>query len=162
MLLALKQPSKDDGNIKALHPITGPPVNPDEAVVPMTGDVHLYPDQATWGTRIPLFFADSEGLDGGDQEPSSLSWQGPQNMPVRSRTIKWANQGSGLKREEVVANLFPKMLYTFSDVVVFVLNNPRYDPIVLRSLMSRILTSVVQNPRNDCLEISSSLGRPVN
>lgn len=96
---------------------------------PTTGDVHLYPDQATCDTRIPLLFADCEGLDGGGKEPASLKWKGF-NISSKSRNIRWASRGSGLKREDVVTGLFPKILYTFSDVVVFVLRAHRYDPMI--------------------------------
>jgi len=143
MLLALKQSSENHGNIKVLYPITGSPASPGEAAEPMTGDVHLYPDQATYGTRMPLFFADSEGLDGGDQEPASLKWKISKNTSPRSRKIEWATRASGLKREDVVADLFPKILYTFSDVVVFVLSNPRYDLLLPRLLVVCILTGTI-------------------
>lgn len=43
------------------------------------------------------------------------------------RDIVWAVTPETKKREYAVTQLYPRLLYTFSDVVVFVLRNPRYD-----------------------------------
>lgn len=42
------------------------------------------------------------------------------------RDIKWANSPDTLKRQYAVTELYPRLLYTFSDVIVFVLRNPKY------------------------------------
>ena len=41
------------------------------------------------------------------------------------REITWADTNIKQSREYAVTNLYPRLLYTFSDVVVFVLKNPR-------------------------------------
>jgi len=41
------------------------------------------------------------------------------------RDIAWAVTPETKKREYAVTQLYPRLLYTFSDVVVFVLRNPR-------------------------------------
>ncbi|KAL1847964.1 hypothetical protein Daus18300_013767 [Diaporthe australafricana] len=41
------------------------------------------------------------------------------------RAIAWARTPQARKREFAVSQLYPRILYTFSDVVVFVLRNPR-------------------------------------
>ncbi|RYP24694.1 hypothetical protein DL765_000421 [Monosporascus sp. GIB2] len=125
MLIALHQPPTGHSNVKDLHPIPGRK----DGREPTTGDVQLYPDQATRGTRVPLFFADCEGLDGGDQEPIALRQKRSENVFRKRNELKkimWANRPSRPKREQVVVDLFPKLLYTFSDVVVFVLKEARY------------------------------------
>lgn len=43
------------------------------------------------------------------------------------RDIVWAVTPETKKREYAVTQLYPRLLYTFSDVVVFVLRNPRYE-----------------------------------
>ena len=44
------------------------------------------------------------------------------------REITWANTEEKRSRQFAVTNLYPRLLYTFSDVVVFVLKNARYGP----------------------------------
>lgn len=41
------------------------------------------------------------------------------------RYLKWANNAEKCKREFAVKNLYPRILYAFSDIVVFVLRNDR-------------------------------------
>lgn len=41
------------------------------------------------------------------------------------RDLEWAVTPETKKREYAVTQLYPRLLYTFSDVVVFVLRNPR-------------------------------------
>jgi hypothetical protein len=101
--------------------------------IPTTGDVHLYADPSSFNTDAPLLFADCEGLNGGETLPKALREAGSQNEPKRSRKsrhsfprpIAWANTPQTRKREHAVAVLYPRILYSFSDVVVFVLRNPR-------------------------------------
>jgi hypothetical protein len=44
---------------------------------------------------------------------------------VSKHVIKWANNPEKCKREFAVKNLYPRILYAFSDIVVFVLRNDR-------------------------------------
>jgi len=110
---------------------------------PTTGDVHLYADPTTWKSPLPVLFADCEGLEGGNLEPSShvyrnrhlIKKDGKQQassrsarqfrsfvrgLDRRSRPIKWATTEHQKTREYVVKELYPRLLYTFSDVIVFV------------------------------------------
>lgn len=119
-----------------------------------TGDVHLYADPATLYTSTPMLFADCEGLNGGERIPRGLKHRsynrddGPEREKRSSlrpsllhvepkmklkksryssqRNILWAGTPATKKREFSVTQLYPRLLYTFSDVVVFVLRNPRY------------------------------------
>lgn len=47
------------------------------------------------------------------------------NRHSTQRDIAWAVTPETKKREYAVRNLYPRLLYTFSDVIVFVLRNPR-------------------------------------
>lgn len=119
--------------------------------IPVSADVHLYADPQTISTDVPLLYADCEGLEGGESPPKAETYRmqdrAPENGLPRgnssgygprtrekilkksnkvSRTISWAmGDKEKSKREYAVTELYPKVLYTFSDVVVFVLRNPK-------------------------------------
>jgi hypothetical protein len=117
--------------------------------IPTSGDVHLYSDPATYYTATPMLYADCEGLDGGENVPRGARYKHrddaapPTARPSSSRNdptfrkklrkvahssqrdITWATTPETRKREYAVTQLYPRLLYTFSDVVVFVLRNPK-------------------------------------
>lgn len=100
--------------------------------VPTSGDVNLYADPGTYASSLPTLFADCEGFEGGEKLPlgAIARWRGEQNgdgfgNTAASYPVEWANTDESRQREFVVANLYPRILYTFSDVVVFVLKNPK-------------------------------------
>ena len=111
--------------------------SPDDCV-PVSANVHLYGDPDTLTTETPILFADCEGLDGGESLPkaetSKMHDDGNGLRPTNeksktgSRKVLWAKDNKdGFKREYAVAELYPRLLYTFSDVVVFVmLKHPKY------------------------------------
>ncbi|KAI2469690.1 hypothetical protein F4781DRAFT_431214 [Annulohypoxylon bovei var. microspora] len=58
------------------------------------------------------------------------------NRHSSRRDIVWAITPETKKREYAVTQLYPRLLYTFSDVVVFVLRNPRaFESTVLEKLL---------------------------
>jgi hypothetical protein len=117
--------------------------------IPTSGDVHLYSDPATYLTATPMLYADCEGLDGGENIPRGARFKHRDNsVPPASRSsssnndpnfrkkirkvahssqrdIVWATTPETRKREYAVTQLYPRLLYTFSDVVVFVLRNSK-------------------------------------
>ena len=110
--------------------------------VPTSGDVHLYPDPQTFESGMPILYADCEGLEGGEREPiatrfkrkekrskfgrvDSFERRTAKNPYTSEREITWATTNVKRSREFAVTHLYPRLLYTFSDVVVFVLKNPR-------------------------------------
>jgi hypothetical protein len=122
--------------------------------VPTSGDVHLYSDPRTFTTDTPLLYADCEGLEGGERTPMAVKSKkrdasgnhsgGPFRRTgsfeknqrklhhTSDREIQWAiNDEAKTSREFAVMNLYPRLLYTFSDVIVFVLRNPRLVSLVL-------------------------------
>lgn len=121
-------------------PIVGSVKNQD---LPTSGDVHLYADPKTFSLNTPLLYADCEGLEGGEREPISARFKKSthkftgigytsafekrlkKTRHTSEREITWANTSKTRSREFAVTNLYPRLLYTFSDVVVFVLKNPR-------------------------------------
>lgn len=99
-------------------------------------DVHLYPDPESAESQAPLLFADCEGLEGGERDPvgaklkrkmaaSQNNRPGSRRKPTSERELVWANTQRKQSREFAVAHLYPRLLYTFSEVIVFVLKNPR-------------------------------------
>lgn len=108
-------------------------------------DVHLYldPDSSmSPESQAPLLFADCEGLDGGERDPVAARLRkklekerhtpaaggGHRRKRLRhtsERELTWADSPKTRSRDFAVAHLYPRLLYTFSDVIVFVLRNPR-------------------------------------
>ena len=113
--------------------------------VPTSGDVHLYSDPQTVNSDNPILYADCEGLEAGEREPLG-AWRVSKDKASRlgrigsfrrnkrninfasEREITWADSKVKRSREYAVTHLYPRLLYTFSDIVVFVLKNPRYNP----------------------------------
>ena len=94
--------------------------------------VNLYADPTTVSETIPIYYADCEGFEGGEQPPlGSQPHQDPQSRDDRSRAwintrrIRWADREEYRGREYAVTVLYPRLLYSFSDCVVFVLRNPK-------------------------------------
>jgi energy-coupling factor transporter ATP-binding protein EcfA2 len=125
-------------------PVAGTSAN---GIVPTSGDVHLYSDPESFASERPILYADCEGLEGGETPPMAVQYRSrvpnsnPYRQPrtkqhlkkrlaskglqVKSRDIKWANDPKMLKRQFAVEELYPRLLYTFSDVIVFVLRNAK-------------------------------------
>lgn len=123
--------------------------------IPTTGDVHLYADPSTIHTTQPLLLCDCEGLSGGEMLPKQLRNRAEDlangYRTSQSRRITWAKTPSTKRREYAVAQLYPRLLYTFSDVVVFVLRN-------LRAFESTVLPKLL---KWGAASIDKSLNQPV-
>ncbi|KAK8066852.1 hypothetical protein PG997_013599 [Apiospora hydei] len=98
--------------------------------LPTTGDVHLYADPSTLYSHTPALFVDCEGLSGGEAMPKQLQ------EAQHAAPAALGQDPQTRKREFAVSQLYPRILYTFSDVVVFVLRNPRaFESTVLSKLL---------------------------
>ena len=121
--------------------------------VPTSGDVHLYSDPQTSGSGSPILYADCEGLEGGEREPLGAKLKRKEKPSkvgrigsfeknlqrahhISEREITWADTNAKRSREFAVTHLYPRLLYTFSDVVVFVLKNPRVVESVFEKLVN--------------------------
>jgi hypothetical protein len=100
--------------------------------IPTTGDVHLYSDPGTFLDQQPILYADCEGMTGGENAPRGLTArekiESAKNKLVKDKLrkrLRWATNPKMQSREYAVTCLFPRILYTFSDVVVFVLREVR-------------------------------------
>jgi hypothetical protein len=101
----------------------------------------LYLDPHSASYEHPMLYADCEGLDGSEREPlgvrfkkrrinrSTTPGREDQLTPVAQldseREVIWANSSEKRSRQFTVASLYPRLLYTFSDVILFVLRKPR-------------------------------------
>ncbi|ORY63334.1 acyl transferase/acyl hydrolase/lysophospholipase [Pseudomassariella vexata] len=116
-----------------------PVVGPRGAYLPSSEDVHLYLDPRTTESPGPMLYADCEGLEGGEREPLGAMFRRKRRTDsskeaqqatkagkvIFERELEWASGPRARSREFAVTNLYPRLLYTFSDVIVFVLRNPR-------------------------------------
>ncbi|KAK4198920.1 putative lysophospholipase-like protein [Triangularia verruculosa] len=122
----------------ASKPIVGPPSN----ILPTSEDVHLYLDPKTEKTPRPILFADCEGLNGGDSDPFTAQfkrkWDTEDEETARADgaffkeqkvvceyDLVWSTLAGSRSRGFAVGHLYPRLLYAFSDVIVFVLRNSR-------------------------------------
>ncbi|CAK1357491.1 hypothetical protein CB0940_07777 [Cercospora beticola] len=111
-------------------PVVGSVVND---ALPTSGDVHLYADPTSHTEQLPILYADCEGFEGGERVPlgararkrQSSQFEAAPSTHVLTRPIEWANNEESRQREFAVTALYPRLLYTFSDCVVFVLRNPK-------------------------------------
>ncbi|KAF2729081.1 hypothetical protein EJ04DRAFT_503032 [Polyplosphaeria fusca] len=119
--------------------------------LPTSEDVHLYADPLTAGSEFPILYADSEGLDGGEREPLAASLRKTREkresdsfgsesdyLPSKNyteREVQWMTSKLKRTREYAVGQLYPRVLFAFSDVVVFVHRNPRAIEGVLERLL---------------------------
>lgn len=72
--------------------------------------------------------------------------------PTSKRSIAWARTPQTRRREHAVSQLYPRVLYTFSDVVVFVLRNPRsFESTVLSRLIEWGARSIDASLNQPCL-----------
>ncbi|KAF1996801.1 hypothetical protein P154DRAFT_565860 [Amniculicola lignicola CBS 123094] len=140
--------------------------------VPTSGDVHLYSDPNSYAGEHPMLYADCEGLEGGENTPMAVQYRnmasGPQgrskdhatqrdsrkrrklskSLHYTQREIKWANSQDTLKRQYAVTELYPRLLYTFSDVIVFVLRNSNTFESTVLSLLITWASSSLEKSLN--------------
>jgi len=139
MLIKLYDPwaeAKDDQALPFPAPVCGSRI---DHKIPTYADVHLYTNPETFYSDKLLLFADCEGLNGGEEIPIAKRKRfGHEAIELiklaGERTkghleIAWADPKKGdlqrCTREFAVRELYPRLLYTFSDVVVFVSRNAK-------------------------------------
>lgn len=149
MLIDQQERASTTRNWTLPSPVAGTSAN-GNGNVPTSGDVHLYSDPNTFYGEYPMLYADCEGLEGGENIPMAAQYRNsvtasqkeklrehhaPRDHRKRrkvcksfhstQRDIKWANSPDKSKRQYAVTELYPRLLYTFSDVIVFVLRNAK-------------------------------------
>jgi len=107
-------------------PVAGASIND---TIPTSADVHLYKDPTTDMGNKPMLYADCEGLNAGETPPvGSIAGKRAKLQKFangRVRHLEWATTDETRTRQFAVTKLYPRLLYTFSDVVVFVTKNPK-------------------------------------
>jgi energy-coupling factor transporter ATP-binding protein EcfA2 len=128
MLIEYDQAKYEANKSMFKAPVPGSPLHDS---TPTSADVHLYVDPATWEEERPIFYADCEGLNAGERIPigahsrRQTKTDTSRKLGLRARSLEWATSDQTRTRQYAVTQLYPRLLYTFSDVVVFVLNNPK-------------------------------------
>ena len=92
------------------------------AVFATTGEVNLYADPATFGTKYPRMFVDCEGMLGG--EPASAQHQKEWSNHGRRYLLR-SKDGKEIDRKTAVLNIYPRFLYIFSDVICMTTRNQK-------------------------------------
>ncbi|KAM0796183.1 acyl transferase/acyl hydrolase/lysophospholipase [Usnea florida] len=124
LLITLRQQERDREYMK---PVVGTATGSNQ---PTSSHVHLYEDPESSKTFSPIFYVDCEGLDAGETEPRSESLVAKQVSRAtrfvwrKVRNLVWAGENEQSSRQFMTTNLYSRILYVFSDVVVFVLENP--------------------------------------
>jgi hypothetical protein len=100
--------------------------------MPTSSDVHLFPDYSTATHERPRLYVDSEGLNGGNIAPvmaqKRLKRRKRDRVPGAKRLkIPWLCDEMKT-RSWIVKNFYPRVLFTFSDAVVYVTKNFRQVP----------------------------------
>ena len=109
-----------------LEHLTTPVMGSATGTRPTSGDVHLFADPSTYYDRRPCFYADCEGFGGGNDPPStSLNPQPAATIWATRRNIQWASVDQRT-RQWMVENLYPRIIFTFSDTICFVTKNIRW------------------------------------
>ena len=90
--------------------------------VPTTGEVNLYLDPGTFGTEVPHFFADCEGMLGG--EPAAAQHQKDWSKDGRKYLLE-SKDGKQIDRKTAVMTIYPRFLYIFSDVICMITRNQK-------------------------------------
>ncbi|KAK6516439.1 hypothetical protein TWF506_006346 [Arthrobotrys conoides] len=100
---------------------------------PTTSEVNLYADPSTLGTSTPLLLVDCEGIDGSLVSVASdyqTKWHNLNENP--GRKIYYLR--SQMERDYVVEDIYPRLLYIFSDVVCYVASDNAWPKVIARLL----------------------------
>jgi hypothetical protein len=139
LIVGFNQKLREEGAVERFH---SPVVGISGHHMPTSEDVHLYLDPLTAFTDGPILYADCEGLEGGEREPLGARYRKRRQNSIApsqssegssfkaryssERSLAWTDSPARRTRHFAVSNLYPRLLFTFSDVIVFVLRNPRY------------------------------------
>lgn len=114
--------ARESDSIENLEaPVPGAQSGP-SACVPTTGEVNLYPDPKSFGTETPQFFADCEGMLGG--EPAAAKYQKEWPRYGRKYLLE-SKDGKPIDRKSAVMTIYPRFLYIFSDVICMITRNQK-------------------------------------
>ncbi|ETI24750.1 hypothetical protein G647_04120 [Cladophialophora carrionii CBS 160.54] len=136
-----------------------PVIGRSSCTLPTSADVHLYISPETRFSKRPILYADCEGFEGGERSPIAITALSPETKDPSSsgngsrrpdvlrkmsqgtqRLLKWASHNSQAyeqtsKRAYAVSEMYPRIFYAFSDIIVFVLDNPNTLEVVVERLL---------------------------
>ncbi|KAK6509161.1 hypothetical protein TWF481_003922 [Arthrobotrys musiformis] len=127
-LISLGKMENETGSNEFQIPVTGSSSQLD----PTTGEVNLYADPSTFGTSAPIFLADCEGIGGGISMANDYQkkWHDVKN---HGRAVFQLEHR--ISDKEVLEDLYPRLLYIFSDVVCYVVSEKSW-PLTIARLLS--------------------------
>lgn len=82
-------------------------------------------DRPSQNLDTPLHAAIQSGMSSSLRAPTGWASASGKNFRGVTRAITWAQNPGQHNREYIVENLYPRLLYTFSDIVVLVMRNAR-------------------------------------
>ncbi|KAI1101208.1 hypothetical protein F4804DRAFT_17888 [Jackrogersella minutella] len=154
LIRLLMDAKSHDGLDGESSPVAAPVIGRSNQDLATSADVHLYLDPKTCSDEQPILFADCEGFEGGERDPvaQTVHASGSQGMGARARgpisrivratkrALRWASRNTAnfertSKRQFAVAEMYPRIFHAFSDVIVFVLNNPK----TLEDIVERLI-----------------------
>ncbi|KAI8712039.1 RING-type domain-containing protein [Fusarium sp. LHS14.1] len=124
-----------------------PDVGESESRQPTSSNVHLYADPQTYRNDNPILYAECEGIDEDEtyaemKNPLAGGSSSSPTLPhtsripqLRSQNIIWSKMprnAGAWTRKEITRILFPRILYIFSDVVVFSFSRIRHNDTILQ------------------------------
>ncbi|KAH6848113.1 hypothetical protein B0I37DRAFT_376721 [Chaetomium sp. MPI-CAGE-AT-0009] len=132
---------------------SSPIVGPGGSHHPTSEDVHLYLHPRTAQTARPIMMVDCEGLDGGELDPAGAKFRFKRRKEEEKKAmedkdyfkalricseyeLQWSFGDGGKTRGFAVTHLYPRLIYAFSDVIVFVLHNAR----VIEQVFEKLIT----------------------
>ncbi|KAF3093219.1 hypothetical protein TWF706_008832 [Orbilia oligospora] len=107
---------------KAWELIEAPVPGEKDSSCSTTGEVNLYSEPSSFGTKTPILLADCEGVEG--SKPVAADHQKDWTKLSRRYPIQ-NKEGRGLDRRSIVKNIYPRFLYIFSDVICYVTRDQR-------------------------------------
>ncbi|KPI35954.1 Calcium-independent phospholipase A2-gamma [Cyphellophora attinorum] len=166
-LLSLGNRDNTDVSLEGMSaPVPGSRANEGTAT---SEGVHLYADPEYLESSMPILYADCEGLNAGEKIPFAAA-EPPQasrrnsiggnkfrrRLEGRVRPIEWTkpNDPKMGTRQFAVENLYPRFLYTFSDVLVFVQKNPNQLHITYKYLVDWARHSVEKSVNQAILPVA--------
>jgi hypothetical protein len=101
------------------------PIIGSDATTPTSSDVHLFHGRSTSDPDRPLFYIDCEGMRGGNNPTTTEKiHRKPRIRPLHDYEIDYLSPDK-CSKSWMVNNLYPRILFTFSDVVIYVTKESR-------------------------------------
>lgn len=102
-----------------------PVVGDSGSSIPTSQGINLYVHPQSITSARPTLLADCEGFEGGDREPAAVRAKALEPKSGKRRTLQWATTRDTKSRAYLASKLYSHLVHTLSDVIVYVLKNPK-------------------------------------